>query len=290
MRPMRASALALLLLLAASTARAGDTRIERTVAWESERPGLRPERTNRRETLWIGEGRVRCDDRVGRETWIVRSDLKVIWRIDHALRTFTETTYEEAAKARAAAAADVKAALARVAGSGDEPALQRFMEALDPAPGECAVAESGDGGAVAGQGTKTVSVELKGAPGVKGRLATGVAGLDRLAKVLGEAGVLAPAVAGALAKSKGMLLSGSWTLVFPDAIVRETFEAVKAEEVAAPEGTYDLPAGYRKVAGQPLGRAPRAESAPAGGHAGDVPGTEPEPGAGPAGEEAGKEE
>lgn len=290
MRMMRTPAPAFLFLLAASIALAGDIRIERTAAWEIERPGLRLERTNRRETLWIGEGRARCDDRVGRESWILRSDLKVIWRIDHALRTFTETTFEEAAKARAAAAADVKAALARVEGSGDEAGLRRFLEALAPAPGECAVVESGDGGAVAGQGTKTVTVELKGAPGVKGRLAAGISGLDRMAKVLGEAGVLAPAVAGALAKSKGMLLSGSWTLVFPDAIVRETFEAVKAEEVAAPEGTYELPAGYRKVAGQPLGRAPRADSAPAGGHAGDVPGTEPEPGAGPAGEEAGKDE
>lgn len=290
MPPMRFPALALLCLLAASAARAGDTRIERTVAWESERPGLRPERTNRRETLWIGEGRARCDDRVGRETWIVRADLKVIWRIDHALKTCAETTFEEAAKARAAAAADVKAALARVAGSGDEPALRRFVEALEPASGECAVVESGDGGAVAGQGTKAVSVELKGAPGVKGRLAAGVAGLDRLAKLLGDAGVLAPAVAAALGKSKGMLLSGSWTLVFPDAIVRETFEAVKAEDAAAPEGTYDMPAGYRKVAGPALGRAPRADSAPAGGYEGDAPGTEPVPGEGPAGEEAGKDE
>ncbi len=286
MPPMRASAFALL-LLAAAPCFAGDTRIERTVDWEAERPGQRPERTNRRETLWVGEGRVRCDDRVGRETWIVRGDLKVIWRIDHALRTYTETTYEEAAKGRAAAAADVKAALARVAGSGDEAGLQRFVEALEPAEAEGALTESGDGGMVAGKATKAVAFEAKGAPPVKGKLA---AGSDRLAKVLGEAGVLAPAVAAALAKSKGILLAGSWTLVFADAVVRETFETTKVEEAAAPEGTYDLPAGYRKVAGPAMGRAPRGELAPPGGFEGDAPGTEPEPGEGPAGEEAGKDE
>ncbi|MEK7467811.1 MAG: hypothetical protein AAB074_10395 [Planctomycetota bacterium] len=283
---MRTAAIFILAALSA----AADTRIERTTTWESSRPGLRAERTNRREILWIGEGRVRCDDRVSRESWIVRADKKVIWRIDHALRTWSEVTFEEAIKARESAVADLKAALARVAGSGDEVELRRFMECLAPSAGACEVKETGDGGTVAGKTTRALLLEPKGGPGVKGRLASEAAGLDRLAKALGEAGLLAPGVAAALEKSKGMLLSGSWTLVFPDAIVRESFEATKVEEAAAPEGAYDLPAGYRKVAARPMGRAPRAEAAPPGGYAGDAPGSEPEPGEGPTGEEAGKEQ
>ena len=275
------------LFLFASTAFAGDTRIERTTTWESARPGLHAERTNRRETLWIGEGRARCDDRVSRESWIVRADKKVVWHVDNALRTWTEFTFEEAAKARESAAADLKAALARVAGSGDEAELRRFIEALSPSNIECAVKDEGDGGKVAGRETRTVSVEPKGGPPVKGRQ---VAGPDRLARMLGDAGLLSPAVAEALAKSKGLLVSGSWTLVFPDAIVRETFEVTKIEEGTAPEGTWEIPAGYRKVAARPLGRAPRAEEAPPGGYAGDPPGKAPEPGEEPVGEEAGKDE
>ena len=282
--------LASLLLLASACTSFAETRIERTSTWERSRPGLRAERTNRRETVWIGDGRVRCDDRVSRESWIVRADKKVVWRIDHALRTWTEVTFEEAAKAREAAAADLNAALARVAGSGDEAELRLFLEAVAPAAGACEIKEHAEGSMVAGKATKVISVEAKGGPGVKGRLAPGVAGPDRLAKTLGDAGVLSPGVAGALSKSKGLLVSGTWTLVFPDAIVRETFEVTKIEEVAAPDGLYDVPAGYRKVAAHPLGRAPRAEAAPPGGHEGDPPGSKTEPGEGPAGEEAGKDQ
>jgi hypothetical protein len=274
-------------LLFATAAFAGDTRIERTTTWESARPGVHAERTNRREVLWLGDGLARCDDRVSRESWIVRADKKVVWRIDHALRTWTEATFEEAAKARESAAADLKAALARVAGSGDEAELGRFIESLSPAPGEVKLKDEGDGGKVAGKETRLVSVESKGGQAVKGRQAPGA---DRLAKTLGESGLIAPGVAEALTKSKAVLLSGSWTLAFPDAVVRETFEVTKVEEAPAPEGTWEIPAGYRKVAARLLGRAPRGEEAPPGGYAGDPPGKAAEPGDAPAGEEAGKDE
>ncbi|KAF0246215.1 MAG: hypothetical protein FD180_846, partial [Planctomycetota bacterium] len=252
--------LAALLLLASACTSSAETRIERIATWERSRPGLRAERTNRRETVWIGDGRVRCDDRVSRESWIVRADKKVVWRIDHALRTWTEVTFEEAAKAREAAAADVKAALARVAGSGDEAELRRFLEALAPATGECEVKDEGDGGVVAGNATRLISLEPRGGPGVKGRRAAGASGVDRIATTLAEAGVISPAVAGALSKSNGMLVSATWTLVFADAIVRETYEVTKVTEEAAPGGSWEIPAGYRKVAAHPMGRAPRAEA------------------------------
>lgn len=290
MRAMRTASIAVMLLGASVAARAGDVRVERTATWESVRPGRATERTNRRETLWIGEGRLRCDDRVGRETWIVRADLKVIWRIDHALRTYEETTFEEAAKARAAAAADVRAALARAEGSGDEPALRRLLESLEPEAAGCEAVTGADGGDVAGRATKAVAVEPKAAPAVKGRLSPGAPGMDRLAGTLAAAGLLPAPVAAALAKAAGLLMSGTWTLAFPDRIVRETFEVTKVEELPAPEGTWDLPAGCRKVASRLLGRAPHAVAAPPGGHEGDPPGSEREPADGPKGEEAGRDQ
>jgi hypothetical protein len=282
--------LTLLLALAASLSAFADSRIQRTCTWEAERPGARPERTNRRETLWIGDGRVRADDRVSRESWIVRADKKVIWRLDHALKTWTEVTFEEAAKARSDAAADLRAAIARVAGSDDQPALQRFLDAFSPPDAPCEWKDLGDGGTVAGKATQSVTVEPRAGPDVKGKLAPEAAGLDRLAKALGEAGLLAPRVAEALAKSKGMLLSGTWTLVFPDAAVRETFEVTKVEEAAAPDGTYDIPEGYRKVAAKTLRRDPKAQAAPPGGYEGDRPKEEGDGMEEPTGEEAGKDE
>ncbi|MCE9581412.1 MAG: hypothetical protein K8T20_02730 [Planctomycetes bacterium] len=282
--------LALFFALAASLSAFADSRVERTATWEAESPGARPERTNRRETLWIADGRVRSDDRVSRESWIVRTDKKVIWRLDHALKTFTEVTFEEAAKARADAADDLKAALARVAGSEDEPELRRFLDAFTPPDAPCECRDDGDGGPVLGKATRAVSVSPKSGPGVKGRVAPEGSGLDRLAKTLGEAGMLAPRVAEALAKSKGMMLSGEWTLVFPEAAVRETFAVTKIEEATAPEGTWDIPAGYRKVAAKTLCRNPLARSAPPGGYEGDRPKEEGEPVEEPTGEEAGKDE
>lgn len=265
-----------------------DSRIERTATWETERPGKRPERTNRRETLWVGDDRVRSDDRVSRESWIVRADKKVIWRIDHALRTYSEVTFEDAAKERAAAADDLRAAIARVAGSDDEPALKKFLDAFAPPDLPCETKETGDGGMVAGQPTRTVTSDSSSGTAVKGRLAAGAKGLDRMAKVLGDAGLLAPRVAECLGKLKGMLLSASWTLVFPDAIVHETFETTKFEDAPSPEGTYDLPAGYRKVDAAALRHAPRAVEAPPGGYEGDRPTEEGDPVEEPTGEEAGK--
>lgn len=285
---MRASLFAAGFLLAALGAASADSRIERTVTWETARPGARPERTNRRETLWIGDGRARADDRVSRESWIVRSDRKAIWRIDHVKKTWSEVTFEEGAKARAARAEDLRAAVARVAGSGDEPALRALMEAFAPSDGAAELKDEGDGGAVAGKATRTVSAQPQGAPGMKGKLAAEAAGLDRIARLFGEAGMLSPRMSEALSKAKGMLLSGTWSLVFPEAIVVETFEVTKFEEAAAPEGTYDVPAGYRKVAAPVAGGTPKCEAAPPGGHEGEPPGREEEEEL--EGEEAGKDE
>ena len=279
---------AALLLFAATTARA-DVRIERTARHEIERPGGATERLARREIVWIGDGKVRVDDRVSKESWIVRADLKVIWRIDRALGTWSELTFDEAAAERAAVAMDLRAALARVAGSDDEPRLKHFLDAFAPPDEEVEARDAGGAAKVAGLDTRGVVLATKGGPVAEGRIAEMVPGLENLAKTLGAAGLLTPRQAAAWSKLKGQLISGSWTLVFPEAVVRETFEATKVEETPAPEGTYDVPAGYRKVAAPTLRAGSTAKEAPPGGYEGDKPAGEGEPDEGPTGEEAGKE-
>jgi hypothetical protein len=260
--------------------------MERQCTWERERPGAPAERTVRREIVWIGDGRVRVDDRVSRETWIVRTDRSAVWSVDHALRTWTETTFEEGSKDRAAVAADIRAALDRAAGSDDEPRLRRWLAAFSPAGEDAKVVEEGDGGAVAGAATKAVTA----GPAVRGKVADSPPSLAPLARALGAAGMLPAKVSEALAGRPGSLVAATWTLVFPEGIVKETFEATKIEEAAAPEGTYDVPAGYRKTAWKPLAPASKAKEAPPGGYEGDAPEEEEEPEEEATGEEAGKDE
>lgn len=279
------TALSLLLLAAAAAA---DTRLERAVTWDTSRPGGASERSVRRETVLLGDGRLRVDDRVSRESWIVRADHKTLVRIDHALETWSETTFEEAARERAAVAADLRAALARVAGSEDETRLRRFLEAFAPEPRELEVRAAGAGGTIAGRETKAWSLAAGGDVVMEAKSAEGLAGLDRLVRCLSESGLMERGQAGKLAGAKGLPLAGSWTLVFPDALVRETFETLKVEEVEAPKDAYDAPAGYKKVPAPSLTRRGMAAEAPPGGHAGDAEGEDAEEEA--VGEEAGRDD
>lgn len=288
MRILQATLLAL--VLSPSAARA-DWRLERRATWEVDRPGSGTERSERREVVWLGDGKLRVEDRVSREAWIVRTDQKAIRRVDHAMGTWCEWTFEEGAAARAAVAADVRTALARVAGSDDEAALRKYLDAFAPPDPDAALREGGAGPKTAGAETRNYAVASKSGVLAEGRVADSMSGLDRLAAALGAAGLIPAKQSAAWAKAKGMLVAATWTLVFPDAVVREEFEVTKAEETEAPAGAYDVPAGYRRVDAPSLRARSTATEAPRGGYEGERPtedseGKEEEM----VGEEAGKDD
>jgi hypothetical protein len=278
MKPLLAAACAAGLALAARA----DVRLDRSTRWELLRPGAPAERSSRRETAWIGDGRLRMEDRVSREAWIAREDTKTLLRIDHAAGTYSETTFEEAAAARAAVAADLRTALARIEGSGEEPPLRALLEAFAPDPAPAKVEARGDGPAVAGRATKRVELVAGRVVATLNLAASSDGG--NLIRPLAAAGLFPAPWAGALGAEKGLPLSGEWTLVFPEAAVKEMFEVTALEVRDAPTGTWDPPQGFRKVSAPSPVPASKAGEAPPGGHEGEGP-DEPEEKA--EGEEAG---
>ncbi|MBI2921065.1 MAG: hypothetical protein HYY18_08280 [Planctomycetes bacterium] len=269
--PMRLPPATLAAVLLFTAPASADWRFERRATWEVERPGGGAERSDRREVVWLGDGKVRVDDRVSRESWIVRADQKAIRRIDHAAGTWCEWSFEEGAAARAVVAADVRTALGRVAGSDDEAGLRRFLDAFAPPDVETTLREAGAGPKTAGRETRNWALASKTEVIAEARIADSMSGLDRLAAALGAAGLIPARQAEAWAKAKGMAVAATWTLVFPDAVVREEFEVTKAEEAEAPADTYEVPEAYRRVAPPTLLPGSAAREAPRGGYDGDRP-------------------
>ena len=126
---MKTLLLSVLLLLQEPAA--NGVAIERTVRRTSIDSLGRRSEVLRKERILVKGGNLAILDLTFGERLIIRTDRKTIWKADALAREYAEFTFEAAAARRKAELDEIRAAKARVPGTGDEKELEELLQGFD---------------------------------------------------------------------------------------------------------------------------------------------------------------
>lgn len=213
--------------------------IERTVRRTSIDTLGRRSEVLRKERIFVKGGNLAIVDLTFGERLIIRTDRKTIWKADALAREYAEFTFEAAAARRKAGLDEIRAAKARVPGTGDEKELEDLLQGFDQfaaAPTVELKASGAQRDVIVNGDRVRLSVQVNDkvqAPGW----------LDALAAT----GAFHPAVAEKFKELGGLPSKGTLRYaLFLDRIV-EQFEVTSAQAREVADAEFELPAGLTRT-------------------------------------------
>lgn len=218
---------------------AQDVVLERTVTSTTIDVLGRRGEVRRRERVAVRGSDVAITDLTFGERLIIRSDLRKVWKADPMAGTYSELSFEEAAKFRKEALDELLACKARVPGTPEEKELAAVLEGLDRYEAEpsAELKAAGTRREIVLNGDRVrLSAEVDASISAPGYF-----------EALGALGAFHPAVGAKLKELGGFPTKGTFRYaLFMDRVI-DTFEAVALKPGPVPASEFELPAGLTKV-------------------------------------------
>lgn len=200
------------------------------------------------ERLKIAPGAVAIEDVTFGTTLVIRTDRKVVVRIDPLAKTWSEVSFGAVAARREAAMKELREARERVPGTRDAEEIDKTLQQLGEIPegtgvelreakGETLLGRACLGREVVVGKDRRILVQVD--PGLSGALAF----FDALAQI----GAFPPAVAARLKELGGFPLKGEMRYSLFLKMATATEEVVSAAAAELPASDFEAPAGFTRV-------------------------------------------
>lgn len=260
-----ATSLALLCWLAASpTNLRADLTIEKKIKLIITDSTGKASKIGRNEKVLIKDGNVKIVDETFGEILIIRTDKKVVWKIDTLDATYAEATFEEIQNRRKALFDEIREAQKRVKGIADEKEIDDLLAGMGEFNEEpqAIVRELDATKLVAGRQCKRKIVIAGGRQIIDGWYAEDIAEGADYFKALSMISAYPPSLAAKLAEIKGAPLAGDirYSLFLNRVTSSEEAVALSVEPLKAED--FDLPQELTKVAFTELFGEPDREIKP----------------------------
>ena len=207
--------------------------------------------------FWMGENRIRTDQETAKTSSILVADKKVIYLIDHNKKQYSEMPldfdkiFEEAAAGQAADDPEKAEAMKKM------PGFMKKMMAGAMGDMSAKVTDTGETKTIGNWACRKYIIEMsmgKAGDSRSEAWATEDLKLD-YTMVFTAANAMMAGMPGfdkiiqEMKKVKGVVVLNTATVKTMGAEVTSTTELIEATEKDAPAGTFDIPAGYKKVKG-----------------------------------------